>query len=157
MSSSLRDGRLLIAAGLIFGLFLMHGLTADHETAMPMTAGATHTAMGSAQHAPTTSTPNLPHTHGATVGALAEMGLAAADSMTDTASALSAVAGHGPGGELCLALLGTGLLLPILVRRRPRRLAPSADAAGVLLMAHAAARHRASLPPSLSRLCVSRT
>jgi hypothetical protein len=130
----------LIAVGLVFGVLLMHGVTADHG--MPMASVSTSTEL---------------HGHGAimshpSVGAGSEV------------KALVLIGAHPmaavhPMAALCLAILASGLLLPLLsgcrLKRRGRNRRLASSALPSLLPRAAAARWLAA--PSLTRLCVSRT
>lgn len=125
----------LIAVGLVFGVLLMHGVTADHG--MPMASVSTSTEL---------------HGHGAIMSPPSvEAG--------PEATAVAPIGAVHPMAALCLAILASGLLLPLLSGcrlkgfGRNRRLA--SPAVRSLLPRAAAARWLAA--PSLTRLCVSRT
>jgi hypothetical protein len=147
--------RLFIAAGLMLGLFAMHGLPMP---LMSMTAASMPASM------PASASP--------AVADVASIGVAAAALHPvehDAAAAMSALADVGmpmPGGhpghgvmDLCLAILAglaaLALIAAALARRHgsvmPARSAtPPSDRARVL-------RARRRLAPSITTLCVSRT
>lgn len=146
----------MLAAGLILGLFLMHGLTADHDASMPMSSAAMEMSAGSESHELTMEGSDLSNSDG-TQASLAQV--EATDSVSPVAIQLSAAMAHGMSmGGLCLALLGAGLTLRMLVARRLRRTqCPAVEPVAVNLARRAAAGNHPALTPSLHRLCISRT
>lgn len=98
----------LVILALLGGLFLMHGLTTDHTMAMPMTE--------------TVSSP-LPQVN---AGSPMDMGTPS-PTVRETPGkhlTLDQVVYSMPDGGMgtaCMALLGAGLLWPLLVGRRVRR------------------------------------
>lgn len=130
-----RTGEWLAAALVVVGLFLLHGMTADHDMPVPAMSGATMTSHGdSADHG--------------SAGAAATEAVAAA-SPTDHA--------HAMAGS-CLALLGGVLILRlrgVVGRARLRAVASSSG------LSRALARCRLRPPrlftPSLHQLRIART
>ncbi len=164
------NARWLGAALAVLGLFLMHGLTADHEMPMAMTAAADTT------HAAGHITSATLHSSAAdsTMTGVSAAGryavdyadqsrvhgvIATAATVTATTSLFPTVPGHGHGmGGTCLALLSTVVLLPLLLRRlaRSRERERTVNAASLFSVV-------ARTPPdwlpvlALNRLCISRT
>ncbi len=165
-----RAGAWLAAPLVILGLFLMHGITADHSMPMPMASmpvvqGATmHPA--SALVADSTrldlavsgqaTTDGFAASPVRAVGHAARAGVA---TMASTAgselSPMPLAHAHGMGSA-CLALLGAVVFLPFLRRRRQVHRARSRTLAQVIRAADLA-HPPWKREPSLSRLCISRT
>lgn len=142
-------GRAAAAAALVLGLFLLHGLTADHHMAMPMsvdaTAGMVHTGAGMA---------------GAAVGhSVDRPNPVFSQSRQEVADATLMGGQEQPHemGAMCVALLGSVLLLPILLATRRRYQSSGAVDPPSLRVVLSAAAPPWSRSPSLTRLCIART
>lgn len=125
--------RCLLALGVLLGVLLMHGVAADHDT--PMVAGA------SAMHG----------VHGV-ADRMVEVG-----NISSIPEVVSAPPSHSMA-TACVAVLGGGLLLPLIAALRVKKrdtafLAPNTGRSVRQLAAEA----RWLTAPSLTRLCVSRT
>ncbi len=129
--------RWLLALGLLLGVLVMHGVAANHD--MPMASAA-------AVSSPDGDADMAGH----------HEGMASIEAAAVVVSA--PVTGH-PMAAMCVAILTSGLLLPLLSvfrfkRRTADRRLPS-PAAWSMVPRAAAARWLTA--PSLTRLCVSRT
>ncbi len=100
--------RCLVTLALLGGLFLMHGLTTDHTMAMPMT----ETVSG--------PLPQVTAANPMDTGAPKPPARETPGKHLTLDQVVSAMPGGGMG-TACLALLGAGLLWPLLVGRRVRR------------------------------------
>ena len=98
----------LVMVALLSGLFLMHGLTTDHTMATPMT------------DAVSSSLPHVAATSRTDVGAPSLPVRETSGKQIAVDQAVNAMPGGGMA-TACLALLGAGLLLSLLVGRRVRR------------------------------------
>ena len=143
----------------MLALFLMHGLTADHDMPAPMSAATSAQAAGEGHHNPARHLTREAHAPPGGQGALAESSRSSRgmESLDDLLTAT----GHGQHAmaDLCLALLGTGVLLPILLGRRlPQRLNPLSGLLHHAVTGRAGVSGPSYLPaPSLHRLCILRT
>jgi hypothetical protein len=128
--------QLLLVLGLLLGVMLMHGVTADHD--MPMASAAPM------------ATPNA-------------VGHIASGHVNDPLVASQADVASGileqSMATMCVAILVGGLLLPLLAAwRLKKRTAYSLSSSTVLRSSMArTAESRWPAAPSLTRLCVSRT
>ena len=137
--------QLLLVLGLLVGVLLMHGVTADHDVAMASATTVSDTHIGTADGHGTAGDKAMAMSNYDS-GAGAGMEIAAAS----TSSHLML--------DMCLAILiGGGLLLPVLVSLRLKRRNQRHQSLASLSMAPRAAATRWLLAPSLTQLCVSRT
>ena len=138
----------LLALGVLVGVLLMHGVTADHDMAMVSATTVTDSHAGTANN------------HGA-----------AGDMTTGNDDSMGSGSGSGSGVEIatapmsshlmidmCVAILVGGLLRPILgaLRLKKRNNNHRLPLASLSMVPRAAAT-RWLLTPSLTQLCVSRT
>lgn len=139
-----QTGNVLAAAVVVLGLFLMHGMTADHALPMPMTdAGTLH--LGSAPLTDSTA-----HTPVITPHAIAD----------EAPSVLSPVLpGHSDGMAVaCLALLGGAVvLLPLLLGGRRLSHRERAPVGTAVIWTRVLRRPPGMRAPLLTRLCILRT
>lgn len=126
----------LLVMGLLLGLLLMHGVTGHHDI-------------------PADSTP----TWGVADGDRADMMSHPSGTAGSETQVVSAAITCHPMAAMCVAILATGLLLPLLTlfgfKRRNQDLLSLSPAVRSMLPGAAAARWL--IAPSLTRLCVSRT
>jgi len=164
-----RAGAWLAAPLVILGLFLMHGITADHSMPVPM--ASMPVVQGATMHPASALVADSTGLHPAVPGQATTDGFAASPVRAVGHAARAAVAtmaatagselspmpfAHAHGIGACLALLGAVVLLPFLRRRRQVRRALARTLAQVILAADLA-HPPWKREPSLSRLCVSRT
>lgn len=158
-------GRWLAAVVAVGGLFLLHGMTADHSLPMPMAVGQVQVAS-----APLHDATAFERAHGGHAGMIgggdAAIVVAAASSTAVATVADESVAAHPPRptrhvhdtAGVCLALLAAIILLQV-VRRRFRcngHRTVVRDAAYVTWKA--TLKHPPwARDPSPTRLCISRT
>lgn len=135
--------RWLAAAAVLLGLFLLHGLTADHDMPMP----STHPASSVPSSQQTSMIDNAHHE--------AARGALRTGSHADLSSPLAH--GHAMLGG-CFALIGSVLLLRLL-GAWPRRLGsdPLQSAQAHLACLVARLRPPRSFTPSLHQLGIART
>lgn len=154
----MRASRWLAVAGVVLALFLMHGLTADHDAAMPMTA-TTNSATQAGGH--DLAAPVTVQAQAVAGGLGSPAGVHRPSSGLTTVADVLSGTGHLPNAMagLCVAVLGAAVLLPLLLGRRlPHRLNPLAGPR----LQRTSGRAGAGGPPwltepSLHRLCISRT
>ncbi|WP_428995011.1 DUF6153 family protein [Kribbella qitaiheensis] len=156
-SAVVRSGltRILTVVGVVAGVLAMHGLTSNHDAAMPgMAAAQTDSSRPAGTGDPTMTTG-----HASAVDSGVHLTTAAsAGSTTEKPQARDTDAGHGMAGA-CVAVLTLSLLLLALALRSrwrliwrtvPRDPRPAQRPVP-------AGRPAPWLAPSLSKLCVLRT
>ncbi len=148
----------LAAAVVVGGLFLMHGMTADHSLPVPMAHGPVHAAVS--QPAGSAAADDAGADHIGVAGSGDEANVLASGHWAFAAHPPSpADHSHGTAGA-CLALLAAVILMQVLGRRLPlRRIDCRAHVRGAESVTWGAAhRHPPWMRnPSSTLLCISRT
>lgn len=129
----------LAAVTVLFGIFVLHGITADHDMPVPAVVSVTD---GMAAHQATANADNAG---------------VAATSAAPVMSPWAAAHGHVMAGG-CLALLGGVLLLQLLADRARAWFQPIVrTGVGALQLVRGRLRPPWSLTPSITQLGIART